>query len=155
VQEAPDWVIVGLDRALTYDKLATAALALERGAGFIGSNPDTSFPTEQGLVPGAGAIQAALIATTGKQPIIIGKPKPLMLEIAMHQLGGTVEDTAMLGDRLDTDIAAGQALQMATILVLTGVSKREELADSPCHPTLVVENLGQFMEEWDVGAGRQ
>lgn len=150
--EQPDWVIVGLDRGLTYEKLATAALALERGSGFIGSNPDTSFPTERGLEPGAGALLAAIEATTGRQPLIIGKPRPLMLELAMHQLGGTTHDTAMLGDRLDTDVAAAQAAGMASILVLTGVSKRSDLTDSPYHPSLVVENLSDLLDLWQSNA---
>lgn len=146
--EQPDWVVAGLDRGLTYEKLAIASLAIERGSGFIGTNPDTSFPTERGLEPGAGAILAAIAATTGTSPIIIGKPRPLMLELAMHQLGGTTEDTAMLGDRLDTDIAAAEAAHVASILVLTGVSKREEVAESPFRPSLVVANLPELTRVW-------
>ena len=88
--EHPDWVIVGLDRELTYDKLAAGALALQRGARFLGTNPDLSLPSEAGLLPGAGAIQAALTAATGIRPTVIGKPEPLMLELAMSQLGGNL-----------------------------------------------------------------
>ncbi len=146
--EQPDWVVAGLDRELTYEKLATASLAIERGSGFIGTNPDTSFPTERGLEPGAGAILAAIAATTSVSPIIIGKPQPLMLELAMHQMGGTTTDTAMLGDRLDTDIAAAEAAHLASILVLTGVSTREDVAETGYHPTLVVANLPELMQVW-------
>lgn len=143
-----DWVVAGLDRSLTYDKLAMASLAIEGGAGFVGTNPDTSFPTEQGLEPGAGAILAAIEATTGVHPIIIGKPQPLMLELALQQLGGTTDDTAMLGDRLDTDIAAAQAAHLPSILVLTGVSKRDEVAGSPYVPSLIVESLPDLVDRW-------
>lgn len=147
--DRPAWVIVGLDRELTYEKLATAALAIAAGARFLGTNPDTSFPSERGLVPGAGAIQAALTATTGVRPTVVGKPEPLMLQLAMDQLGGSLTDTAMLGDRLDTDIQGAQTMHMPSILVLTGVSKREELANNPIHPTLVVDDLGDLIGQWD------
>ena len=149
----PDLVIVGLDRKLSYAKLATAALGIGAGARFLGTNPDTSFPSERGLVPGAGAILAALTATTGVQPIVVGKPRPLMLQLAMQALGGTVKDTAMLGDRLDTDIQGASGIGMPSILVLTGVSKRSELATSPIQPDLVVNDLADFMEQWPKPAG--
>jgi 4-nitrophenyl phosphatase len=146
VDEGGDWVVVGLDRTATYEKLAAAALALERGARFVGSNPDTSFPTERGLVPGAGALLAALTATTGRAPVVIGKPQPLMLELAMRDAGGTLQDTAMLGDRLDTDIAAAERVGMPSILVLTGVSTRADLAGTATPPDLVVESLPELMD---------
>jgi 4-nitrophenyl phosphatase len=146
-----DWVVVGLDRNVTYGKLASAALALEAGARFVGSNPDTSFPTERGLVPGAGALLATLVATTGRQPVVIGKPEPLMLELAMKDAGAKLSGTAMLGDRLDTDIAAAGRMGMASILVLTGVSKRDELSSTAVQPDLVVDTLTQLMSLWDRG----
>lgn len=148
-QAPAEWVIVGLDRAVTYEKLSEAALALESGARFVGTNPDTSLPTERGLLPGAGAIQAALVATTGKEPIIIGKPQPLMLRLAMEQIGGTREDTAMVGDRLDTDIQAGNALGMQTVLVLTGVSKPGDIAATGISPSLVVQSLPELVRTWE------
>lgn len=146
--ERPDWVIVGLDRKLTYDKLAIGARALQRGARFLGTNPDLSLPVEDGLLPGAGAIQAALTATTGVRPVVIGKPEPLMLELAMSQIGGTLHNTAMLGDRLDTDIQGAVALGIPSILVLTGVSSRQDLNGSPTQPSIVVENLTALMQLW-------
>jgi 4-nitrophenyl phosphatase len=148
VEESPDWVIVGLDRDLTYAKLATAALAINAGARFLGTNPDTSFPSERGLVPGAGAILAALTATTGVRPIVVGKPQPLMLQLAMKSMGGAEHDTAMLGDRLDTDIAAAAAVGIPSILVLTGVSARADLPASPVQPTLVVNDLDELIHTW-------
>lgn len=148
VDEDGDWVVVGLDRQATYDTLARAALALEKGARFVGSNPDTSFPTERGLVPGAGALLAALVATTGRQPTVIGKPQPLLLELAMKDCCGTLDDTAMLGDRLDTDIAAAERIGMKAVLVLTGVSTRADLENTSTPPDLVVENLPRLMDTW-------
>jgi len=144
----PDCVIVGLDRQVTYDKLATAALAIRSGARFIGTNPDTSLPTEKGLLPGAGAIQAALTAATKVDPLVIGKPRPLMLQLAMEQLGSTADNTAMLGDRLDTDIEGANAVDMPSILVLTGVSRREDVGQGSAHPTLIVRDLGELVRVW-------
>jgi 4-nitrophenyl phosphatase len=146
--EAPDWVIVGLDREVTYEKLSTAALAIESGARFVATNPDASLPTEQGLLPGAGAIQAALTATTGVVPLVIGKPQPLLLRLAMKQLGGGTKDTAMLGDRLDTDIQGANGIQMPSILVLTGISKRSDVGQIPGEPDLIVEDLPELMRIW-------
>ena len=148
VTDAPDWVIVGLDRNVTYEKLSTAALALASGARFLGTNPDRSLPSEKGLLPGAGAIQAALVATTGVEPVIVGKPRPLMLQLGLEKLGGTAEDTAMLGDRLDTDIEGAAVAGIPSILVLTGVSRREDLARARAQPSLVVQDLGELMRRW-------
>jgi 4-nitrophenyl phosphatase len=154
VEDRPDWVIVGLDRELTYAMLATAALAINVGARFLGTNPDTSFPSERGLVPGAGSILAALTATTGVQPVVVGKPRPLMLRLAMREMGGSPEDTAMLGDRLDTDIEGAAALDMPSILVLTGVSTRADLPASPVQPDLVVKDLEELMQSWPAPISR-
>jgi 4-nitrophenyl phosphatase len=153
-EDHPDWVVVGLDRTLTYEKLAIAALAIAGGARFVGTNPDTSLPTERGLMPGAGAIQAALVATTGLQPTVIGKPQPLMLQLALENLGCSIEETVMLGDRLNTDIQGAAAIGMRSILVLTGVSTRGELATSPVQPDLVVNTLTDLMAAWPLPAGR-
>lgn len=144
----PEWVVVGLDRLLTYDKLKRAALAIGAGARFIGTNPDTSLPTEEGLLPGAGSILAALTATTGVAPLVIGKPEPTMLQLAMTALVGTLENTAMLGDRLDTDIAGAARIGMPSIMVLTGVSNRADLETSPVQPTLVMKDLFELIAAW-------
>jgi len=148
VESEPIWVIVGLDRNLTYEKLATAVLAINAGARFLGTNPDRSLPTERGLLPGAGSILAALTAATGVEPTVVGKPQPLMLQLAAEALGGAVSDTMMIGDRLDTDIAAAEAIGMPSILVLTGVSTREEAEGGSIRPGMVVDDLGELLERW-------
>ena len=122
--------------------------AHQQWARFLGSNPDKSLPTERGLLPGAGAIQAALVAATGREPIVVGKPQPLMLQLAMEQLGGTVEDTAMLGDRLDTDIQGAMAAGLPSIMILTGVSTQSDLESSSFQPSAVVEDLPDLMDTW-------
>jgi 4-nitrophenyl phosphatase len=150
----PDWVVAGLDRTLTYEKLTTAVLAINAGARFVGTNPDTSLPTERGLLPGAGAIQAAITTATGVTPTVVGKPQPLMSQLALEDIGRTVDETAMLGDRLNTDIQGAAAVGMRSILVLTGVSTRADLAVSAVQPDEVVDTLGDLMSAWPDGGTR-
>jgi 4-nitrophenyl phosphatase len=119
-------VVVGLDRAISYEKLTTATLLIRAGAAFIGTNPDVTLPSPAGLAPGAGALIAALEASTGQQAEIIGKPKAALLEAALAHLGLEASQALMVGDRLETDIAAGQAAGCATALVLSGASSRTQ-----------------------------
>jgi 4-nitrophenyl phosphatase len=143
-----EYVVVGMDRRLTWSKLRVAALAIRAGATFIGTNPDTTLPTEDGLVPGNGATLAALEVATGIAPLIIGKPQPTLLELAMERMGVTREGTAIIGDRLETDILAGKNAGLATVLVLSGITQPEELEDSPYQPDLVFESVREFHESW-------
>jgi 4-nitrophenyl phosphatase len=136
---------------VTYQVLAEAAFHLEHGARFVATNADTSLPVEAGLAPGAGALQAALIATTGVTPTVIGKPDPRMLMLAMDALGAGVSESAMLGDRLDTDIQAAEAAGIFSILVLTGVTRRADLAGSTLRPDMVVADLPALMAQWPKG----
>ncbi len=139
--ESPRFVVVGMDRQLTYDKLFRGCNLITNGAEFIGSNADVTLPTEIGLLPGCGALLAALQACSGVEPLIIGKPEPRMLELAMRRLGSTPETTAMIGDRLDTDIIAGAKAGVTTIMVTTGISTREEATSAAVPPDLVFEDL--------------
>lgn len=142
------YVVVGMDRQLTYEKLRIATLAIRRGAAFIGTNPDTTLPTEDGLVPGNGANLAALEAATGLPPLIIGKPQPTLLNLAMKKLGLRREGTAIIGDRLETDILGGKNAGITTVLVLSGISQPEELEDSSYQPDLVFQSIGHFHRAW-------
>jgi 4-nitrophenyl phosphatase len=142
------YVVVGLDRQLTWDKLRVAALAIRAGAIFVGTNPDATLPTEEGLVPGNGANLAALEAATGVTPLIIGKPQTTLLELAMEKMGVSKEGTAMIGDRLETDILAGKNAGITTVLLLSGIATREELEDSPYRPDLIFESIGEFCRDW-------
>ncbi len=136
-------VVVGLDRRLNYKKLAAGMRAILSGAKFIATNLDCSYPTPEGLLPGAGAIVHALKAATGKEPdIVVGKPRPYLLELALDILGTSRKETALVGDRLDTDVPAGKRLGLKTILVLTGVTK--EVSPSKSRPDLVVKSLGEL-----------
>jgi 4-nitrophenyl phosphatase len=147
-EKGVQYVVVGMDRQLTWDKLRGAALAIRAGATFLGTNPDTTLPTEEGLVPGNGANLAALEAATGIAPLVIGKPQATLLELAMHKMGVTHDGTAIIGDRLETDILGGRNAGITTVLVLSGIATREELEDSPYHPDLVFDGIDQFYQDW-------
>ncbi len=125
-------VVCGLDRAFTYDKLTRASLLIQDGIPFIGTNPDRTFPTPVGLIPGAGSVLAAIQAASGVDPLIIGKPKPTMYRQLLPDLGSRPENTLVVGDRLDTDIEGAQSLGCQSALVLTGVSSLE--AAQAWHP---------------------
>ena len=135
------YVVVGLDRELNYQKLTTAVRLLRAGAAFVGPNPDTTLPVDDGIIPGAGSFHALLTAATGVRPLIIGKPEPTMLVIGAERLGLAPAETAIIGDRLDTDIVGGHRAGLQTILVLTGVSTRAEAADAEVKPDRVFEDL--------------
>ena len=114
-------VVVGLDREVSYEKLARATLAVRRGAEFLGTNGDRSYPSERGLEPGAGALLAAIEAASGVEPRLFGKPEAAMFETALQRLGTSPARTAMIGDRYETDILGGQRAGLVTIAVTTGV----------------------------------
>ncbi|HEY66864.1 MAG TPA: HAD-IIA family hydrolase [Thermoflexia bacterium] len=142
------YVLVGWDRHLTWDKLATAALLIHAGAGFIGTNPDGNYPTERGPVPGSGAQLAALETTTGVAPVVVGKPEPWMYEEALRRMGARPETTAVIGDRLDTDIAGGVRVGLTTVLLLSGIATEADLTASPVKPDLVCADIGELMAVW-------
>jgi 4-nitrophenyl phosphatase len=119
-------VIVGMDRKLTYDKLRIATLLIRSGVPFIATNPDRTFPVPEGLVPGAGSIVAAVETATDVKPKVVGKPEPEMYLAALERLGTPLEETLVVGDRLETDIAGAQAIGCPTALVLSGVTSEEQ-----------------------------
>jgi len=134
-------VVVGMDRQLTYEKLKTATIAIRQGARFVGTNPDKSFPAEEAIVPGAGAILAAIEAATGVKPTVIGKPEPILFQMALQRMGATEKETAVIGDRLETDILGGQRCGLTTILVLSGITQKEDLEASEIKPDYVFPDL--------------
>jgi 4-nitrophenyl phosphatase len=134
-------VLVGLDRALTYEKLAQAALAIGRGARFLATNGDRSYPSERGLEPGAGALVAALQTTTGVAPKMYGKPEPEMFAQALELLGTPPELTGMVGDRYETDVLGAARCGLVTIAVTTGVSSEAELRAADPAPDWIFPSL--------------
>ena len=119
-------VVMGIDPQINSEKMREATLLVRRGMPFYATNPDKTFPTPRGEIPGAGAWIAVVVTATGIQPIYAGKPAPYLLELARERLGTAKEETLVIGDRLETDIAGGQAAGCPCALVLSGVSRREE-----------------------------
>lgn len=136
-----DFVICGLDRKLTWDKLADASLHLHSGAKFIATNADTSLPTERGPVVGNGAILAALQATTQVSPTVMGKPESIMYKQAIKTLGVAPEYTVAIGDRLNTDILGAVNTGIRSIMVLTGISSKDDLKSSDYQPTWIMPDI--------------
>ncbi len=143
-----DYVVAGWDKTLTYEKLKQACLAIRDGAIFIGTNADKTYPLENDIIPGAGSILAALIASTDVQPRVVGKPESIMIEQCLRLLGARADETAMLGDRMDTDILGGYRAGLRTIMVLTGISTLEEVAQSEVKPDLIYQDLPALLAEW-------
>jgi 4-nitrophenyl phosphatase len=119
-------VAASIDWGVSYDKIKRAAVLIRKGAAFVATNLDPTRPTEEGLVPGTGALIAAIEVGAGVKPTAIGKPEPTMFEMAMAQMGATPETTATLGDRIDTDMEGGKRAGLRTILVLSGSTERAE-----------------------------
>ncbi|MGQ9472885.1 MAG: HAD-IIA family hydrolase, partial [Candidatus Caldatribacteriaceae bacterium] len=133
--------VVGLDRKFNFRKMSRALDYIRGGAQFIGTNPDPTYPTDKGLLPGAGAIIASLEVASGKKAHIFGKPSPFILEFLLRARGFRKEETFMVGDRLDTDIALGKNEKIFSVLVLTGIASLKDVKNSPVKPDMVVENL--------------
>ena len=139
-----DYVVVGIDRGITYHKLTVAVRAVLRGAQLVGPNPDVTLPVEDGLCPGAGALQAAISAATGVAPVIVGKPEPTIFSIGLKQLGCAPHEAAMIGDRLDTDVLGGQRAGLTTVLVLSGIATADDAAASPIKPSYVFQDIADL-----------
>jgi HAD superfamily hydrolase (TIGR01450 family) len=148
---SPDAVVTGLDPALTYLRLAAAADCVRAGARFIATNRDPVYPTERGLRPGAGAIAAALEATTGVTPLSIGKPEPHLLELAAEAVGRTAAEAIMIGDGIGTDLAAAKAVGARSVLMLTGVTTPAELEALPdgMHPDAIAADASELASVLD------
>ncbi|MDT8858641.1 TIGR01457 family HAD-type hydrolase [Alkalihalobacillus sp. MEB130] len=147
VESDADFVVMGLDRAITYEKLATAALNIRAGATFIATNGDVALPTERGLLPGAGSLISVLSVTTGVTPKFIGKPESIIVEQALEVIGLTKEETIMIGDNYHTDILAGIRAGMDTLMVYTGVSTKDQVEGFEDKPTHAIDTLAEWTLE--------
>ena len=142
-----DVVLVGLDRTFDYKTLTEAVLAVRAGATFIAINRDPLLPIENGVIPGCGAKVAAIEAASSVKPEVVGKPEPMLLQEAMRLLHSQPDETVMIGDGLETDMAGGKAAGTHTLLVLSGKDTRESLAKSPIKPDRVYENLAEVLTD--------
>jgi 4-nitrophenyl phosphatase len=145
--ENPLAVVAALDRSINYEKLRTSTLLIRSGVPFIGTNPDRTFPTPEGQVPGAGSILATIEAATDVQPLVIGKPNPIMYQFALERMNTTPEETLVVGDRLETDIAGAQNLGAPSALVLSGVTSEEAAWEWEPSPDLIADNLANVLRE--------
>jgi 4-nitrophenyl phosphatase len=136
-----EWVVVGMDRELTYDKLAQALHALLSGARLMATNRDATYPTENGLVPGAGAIVGALEGMGFAPELVVGKPSAIAYRAAVAVLGVAPGEVLMIGDRLETDILGAQGLGMDTVLVLSGISTLADVERQEIRPTWIARDL--------------
>jgi 4-nitrophenyl phosphatase len=140
-------VVVALDRGINYEKLRTATLLIRSGVPFIGTNPDRTFPTPDGQVPGAGSILVTIEAATDVEPLVIGKPSPSMYQFALERMDTQPEETLVVGDRLETDIAGAQNLGSPCALVLTGVTNEVTAWEWDPAPDLIADNLTNLLKE--------
>lgn len=140
----PDYVVLGEVNNYNFEMIAKAIRLINAGAMFIATNPDSTGPTEAGIVPATGALAALIEKATNRAPFFVGKPNPLMMRSAMRYLGVHSENTVMVGDRMDTDIVAGVMSGLDTILVLTGVSKKDDVKRFPYRPTQILNSVADI-----------
>lgn len=143
----PDYVVVGESKNYNYETVIRAVSLVRNGARLIGTNPDTTGPTEDGLVPATGSLILPISKTAGVEPYFIGKPNPVMMRQALKRLGCKRENTAIIGDRMDTDIVSGIESGIDTVLVLSGVSDQETSAHFAYRPMLVLDSVGTLVPE--------
>jgi len=137
--------VMGFDREINFQKASEAALLVRAGIPFYATNPDKTFPTPRGQIPGAGAWYSVIVTATDIQPIVAGKPFPFLLELSLEKLGTKRGETLVVGDRLETDIAAGQAVGCPTALVLSGVSTREQAENWSPPLDMIANDLSELV----------
>lgn len=143
-EHSPDYVVLGETTTYNFAQITQAIRLIAEGARFIATNPDASGPEEGGLVPACGAMAALIEKATGRSPFFVGKPNPLMMRTGLNYLGVHSEETVMVGDRMDTDVVAGVQAGMDTVLVLTGVTAREDIDRYPFQPGRVVDSVDEL-----------
>lgn len=141
----PDFVVVGETRNYSFDALTKAIRFINAGARFISTNPDATGPSADGPLPATGAVNALITKATGKEPYIVGKPNPMMFRSAMNRIGAHSENTAMIGDRMDTDIVAGMEAGLHTVLVRTGISDDAEISRYPFRPNEILDSVANLL----------
>jgi NagD protein len=143
----PDYVVLGETRTYSFERIAHAIRLIVRGAKFIATNPDPTGPAPDGPLPATGSVAALISRATGRDPYFVGKPNPLMMRTALNSLDAHSEETAMIGDRMDTDIVSGLEAGLETILVLTGVTTHSETELFPYVPSRIVESVAELIPE--------
>jgi NagD protein len=148
-ERAPDYVVIGETRTYSFERITRAIRLIADGARFIATNPDPTGPSPQGPLPATGSVAALISRATGADPYFVGKPNPLMMRSALNALDAHSENTTMIGDRMDTDIIAGIEAGLETILVLTGVTTREDAERYPYRASRIVDSVADLIEALD------
>jgi NagD protein len=143
----PDYVVLGETRTYSFEQISRAIRLVAAGARFIATNPDPVGPTPDGPLPATGSVAALVSRATGVEPYFVGKPNPLMMRSALNAIDAHSESSAMVGDRMDTDIVSGLEAGMHTVLVLTGITSREEAERFPYRPSRIVDSIAELVEE--------
>ncbi|MCI3224073.1 HAD-IIA family hydrolase [Streptomyces sp. NP-1717] len=142
----PDYVVLGETRTYSFESLTKAIRLINDGARFICTNPDETGPSAEGPLPAAGSVAALITKATGKAPYFAGKPNPLMMRTGLNAIGAHSETSAMIGDRMDTDVLAGLEAGMETFLVLTGLTKPEDVDRYPFRPSTIVDSIADLVD---------
>jgi NagD protein len=143
----PDYVVLGETRTYSFERITRAIQLIGEGARFIATNPDNVGPSPDGPLPATGSVAALISRATGVDPYYVGKPNPLMMRSALNAIDAHSEDTAMIGDRMDTDIVAGLEAGLEAILVLTGVTLRADAERQAYRPSRIVESIAELVAE--------
>jgi NagD protein len=143
----PDYVVLGETRTYSFERITRAIRLIREGARFIATNPDTTGPSPAGVLPATGSVAALISRATGVDPYFVGKPNPLMIRSALNALDAHSETTAMIGDRMDTDVVAGLEAGLETVLVLTGVTARSDADRHAYRPGRIVESVADLLDE--------
>jgi NagD protein len=143
----PDYVVIGETRTYSFERITLAIRLIAGGARFIATNPDATGPSPDGPLPATGSVAALISRATGVEPYFVGKPNPLMMRSALNALDAHSETAAMIGDRMDTDIVSGLEAGMHTILVLTGLTKREDAERYPYRPSQIVDSVADLIDD--------
>ncbi|MDX2849672.1 MULTISPECIES: HAD-IIA family hydrolase [Streptomycetaceae] len=142
----PDFVILGETRTYSFEALTKAIRLINAGSRFIATNPDNTGPSPEGALPATGSVAALITKATGKDPYFVGKPNPLMMRTGLNTIGAHSETSAMIGDRMDTDVLAGLEAGMQTFLVLTGLTRSGDIDRFPYRPTTVVDSIADLVD---------
>ena len=143
----PDYVVLGETRTYSFERITRAIRLIAAGARFIATNPDPTGPTREGPLPATGSVAALISRATGVEPYFVGKPNPLMMRSALNALDAHSEETAMVGDRMDTDVVSGLEAGLEAILVLTGVTTLPEAEGHPYRASRIVESVADLIDE--------
>jgi NagD protein len=145
--QEPDYVVLGETRTYSFEAITTAIRLINDGARFIATNPDATGPSNEGALPACGSVAALISKATGVEPYFVGKPNPMMMRSALNTINAHSETTAMIGDRMDTDVLCGLEAGLMTILVLTGISTPDDVNRFPYRPSRVVASVADLIEE--------